>query len=125
MLQDIIQQPTKGYTVEKEYLFEFDHAALAAVENRTQKSIYEIYDNIVCNKGVRQSEAHALTACAMLKHHTNEEIAEMSANLQKVQGLWEDIKYPVLVSFVKSLFPPQILFKIQNESKKKEPAKTE
>ena len=126
MLSDIFNQPQKATIENKEYLFEYNHAALAALEKRTGKSPYEIYDTLMTKNQVMLNDSVAMVSCAMLKSHTTEEILKIEEKLQTHPGLWYEIREPVISSFIIPMLPHEIMRKLEEKenAKKKQKQKT-
>lgn len=117
MLSDILNQPLTATIEEKEYSFEYDHASLAALEKRTGKSPYEIYDMLIAKNQVMLSDSFALLSCAMLKHHDKEDILDLEDKLRSHPGLWYEIKEAVVGAFAAPMLPPEIIRNLETKTK--------
>ena len=124
MLTDIFNQPQKTTIEDKEYFFEYDHASLAALEKRTGKSPYEIYDTLMTKNQVMLNDSVAMVTCAMLKAHTPDEILKIEEKLQTHPGLWYEIRESVISAFIIPMLPPEIMRKLEENTKKKQNRKT-
>jgi hypothetical protein len=120
MLSDIFSQPQKAEIENKSYFFEYNHASLAMLEKRTNKSPYEIYDCIIEKNKIMLNDSIALTVCAMQKNHNTQDILDMENLLRENPGVWYDIKEAVVLSFIAPMTPPSIVNAINtNENSKK------
>ncbi len=121
MLKDIFNSPQIATIDGKDYKFEYNHAAYAILENKTQKSAYDFYDLFMSNKEIMIKDALVIVTCAMQKHHKPKDILKFEENLRNYPGLWQEIKEAVISAFIIPLLPPQILkeSKLFENSKKK------
>ena len=122
MLEDIFEEPQKVVVDNKEYTFEYNHAALAMLEKKTGKSPYEIYEKLMGENAIMLTDSLAIVVCGALKHHSKEEILELENKLREHPGLWYQIKEPVIASFIFPMLPPKVLSEIlpQKKSTKKQ-----
>lgn len=109
MITDILNQPQKLEIEDKTYLFEFDHLALAALEKKTGKSIYEIYNNLVQKKSLTHKESIALLETGMFKHHSEKEIDALKNRLIEYPGFFSVVKHTLTMAFSVPMMPPEIL----------------
>ena len=128
MLSDIFSQPQKAKIDDFICFFEYNHAALAMLEKRTNKSPYEIYDCIIEKNKIMLNDSIALTVCAMQKHHATNDILNIENLLREKPGIWYDIKEAVILSFVAPMTPPSVFKEIstkENLKKKTQKTKTQ
>lgn len=119
MLNDIYQTPTTIEIENKLYSFEFNHCAYASFEKATNKSIFEMYENIIDNKRTKLTEISALLSSAMLKHHSKEEILELKTKIENEPWVWQTIEIAVNNAFITPLIPPKVLMEMSTTNKKK------
>ena len=119
MLNDIHQTPTTIEFENKTYSFEFNHCAYASFEKATNKSIFEMYENIIENKKTKLSEIPALLSSAMLKHHTKEEIVELKTKIENEPWIWQNLEIAINNAFIVPLIPPKVLRDLPTTNKKK------
>ncbi len=109
MINDILNEPQKIEIEDKIYLFEFDHLALASLEKKTGKSIYEIYDNLLQKKPLTHKESIALLETGMFKHHSENEIEILKKRLIEYPGFFSVVKATLTMAFSLPMMPPEIL----------------
>ncbi len=109
MINDILNEPQKIEIEDKIYLFEFDHLALASLEKKTGKSIYEIYDNISCGGSLTFDGSLSLLTAGMMKHHSEKEIDVLKDRIKEYPGFFNIIKDSLFSAFIIPMMPPEIL----------------
>lgn len=119
MIQDILNTPQKAEIDGKTYLFEFDHFAFAAFEKNTHKSAYEMYDLLIEKNALKIDESIALLYAGMLKHHSDEEIFELTKKVEQYPGLFKNLQESLITAFVLPMMPPQVLREFQFKKKDK------
>ncbi len=123
MLQDFTKHTQTVTLGKKEYKFEYDYSALAALQKESGKSPYDIYDLLLKKNNLMLDDSISLVCCAMLKHHDEEEIIDFKDKLQRSPGLWNSVREAVVSSFILPMLPPEIM-RNMIDSKKKAPKKT-
>lgn len=109
MLQDILSGAQEVTVEGKNYSFEFDHYAYAALEKQTGKSIYEFYDELISKNNITYTHSCAFVRTGLIKHHSTDEICGFSDLLVQKPGIWHSIKEAVTTAFIVPLLPPEIL----------------
>ena len=117
MITDILNEPQKLEIEDKTYLFEFDHLALAALEKKTGKSIYEIYNNLVQKKPLTHKDSISLLETGMFKHHSEKEIDTLKKRLIEYPGFFSVVKHKLTMAFSVPMMPPEILREFDSKKK--------
>ncbi len=121
MKADLKNRVQKVVIEGKEYSFEYDFNAYSELEDETGCGVYQLYGGMVSEAGISLKKLLAILGCAMLKHHSAEEIDEIVQKIKEYPGLWLKVKECALAAFLLPLLPPEILekTKIKESSKKK------
>ena len=121
MKADLKNRVQKVVIEGKEYSFEYDFNAYSELEDETGCGVYQLYGGMVSEAGISLKKLLAILGCAMLKHHSAEEIDEIMQKIKEYPGLWLKVKECALAAFLLPLLPPEILekTKIKESSKKK------
>lgn len=120
MPKDIYQTPITIEIDKKNYSLEFNHASYATFEKTTNRSIFEIYEEIIDGKKTKLSDIPILIKCALLKHHNEEDILELKNKILESPWIWQSLEIQIYNAFITPLVPPKILKEIAPTNKKKQ-----
>ena len=121
MKADLKSKVQKVVLEGKEYCFEYDFLAYSELEDETGCGVYQLYAGMTSDEGISLKKSLSILGCAMLKHHSAEEIQDIILKIKEYPGLWLEVKEYAIVAFLLPLLPPEILAKtkIKESSKKK------
>lgn len=118
MIKDILNKPYKMEIEGKNYTLDYDNKAYAVLEQLTGKGIFRIYDDFVVKNNLKYSDCIEVACCAMMKNHTEGEIANARIALNDKKFLFLQNIAPITLAFVEPLTPPEILQSKKGVNKK-------
>lgn len=113
-LEDLKTEPVEITLDSQKFNIIYDFEAIKYLETITNMTIYEIKDLLLNNKLQLRWQVHLLYA-GLLKHHPDISIKDLE-NRQDIGYLLNEISDLVVESFLKPLYPPEILEKIKNKT---------
>ena len=109
MIKDILNKPYKIEIEGQSYTLDYDNKGYATLEELTGKGIFRIYDDFIVKNNLKYSDCIEVVCCAMMKNHTESEIAKTRIILNDKKFLFLQNIAPITLAFVEPLTPPEIL----------------
>lgn len=103
-LQDIFHPPTKITLNGEELLLAYDYRAYAMLEEASQKSVYELKDEILDGK-ITLTNRLLLLYCALLHHQSNFNIKHLQT-LPNIGHFLDETAAAAFEAFFVPLLPP-------------------
>lgn len=118
MLADIFNVPAIVSINGKEYKAEYDFKSYAILETLTGKGFYNLYNLLMVQNNLTLSDSIEIICCAFVKHHTEEEVANIREHLTKNLYLIKELNEKVIMAFVLPCLPPEIMETVDKVKKK-------
>ncbi len=122
MIQDILNKEHTIKVGEKIYKLEFDNKAYARAEQVTGKGIFCLYNEFIIKRNLSYDLNLEILCCALMKHHTEEEISELRQEFEQKPFLFAQNQLVISLAFLEPLMPPEIME--QNKKKVQQKKKT-
>lgn len=119
MISDILNKPYKIEIEGKTFTLDYDNKGYAVLEQLTGKGLFRIYDDFVVKNNLNYSDCIEVACCAMLKNHTEGEIAKARVALNEKKFLFIQNIASITMAFVEPMTPPEILKEKTKSAKSK------
>lgn len=118
MLLDIFNVPAEISIDGKTYKAEYDNKGYAMLETLTGKGIYKLYNLLMVQNNLTLNESIEVVCCALLKHHTTEEVAHVREYLATNMYAIQELNSKIIWVFSVPLLPPEVVNNISEIKKK-------
>ncbi|MBS4760889.1 MAG: hypothetical protein KHX03_09360 [Clostridium sp.] len=109
MIQDILSKEHTIKVGEKIYKLEFDNKAYAKAEQVTGKGLFCLYNEFIIKSNLTYNLNLEILCCALMKHHSEEEIAELKKEFEQKPFLFIQNYNVLFTAFMEPLMPPEIM----------------
>ena len=118
MLTDIFNVPAEIEIDGKKYKAEYDNKSYAILESITGKGIYKLYNLLMIQNNLTLNDSLEVICCALLKHHTTEEVAKVREYLTINMYAIQELNSQIIWVFTSPLLPPEVVKNVDELKKK-------